>query len=103
MKFKTDFVTNSSCASFVIAKDKLTDLQIELIKNHIEASRIYSKGFVQENEHGPISDFGWDDPWNITELKNSIAGETMMDNFDMMHFLLIIGVNEEDIQYKGCY
>jgi hypothetical protein len=103
MKFKTDFVTNSSCASFVIAKDKLTDLQIELIKNHIEAARMYSKNFVRENEYDPHTDFGYDDPWKITIMENSVCGETSMDNFDMMHFLLIIGVKEEDIQYEGCY
>lgn len=103
MKLKTDFVTNSSCASFVIAKDKLSNLQIELIKNHIEAAKMYSKNTIQKTKLGPTCDFGWLDPWKITELDNNIAGETNMDNFDMMAFLLAIGVDEDDIQYEGCY
>lgn len=105
MKFKTDLVTNSSCASFVIAKNNLSQLQIDLIKNHIEAAKMFSKGYVKEDPDGlgPHCDFGWLDEWSITELENSIAGETTMDNFDMMGFLLAIGVDEDDIQYEGCY
>jgi hypothetical protein len=101
MKIKTDFVTNSSCASFVIEKDKLTNLQIVLIKNHVDAAKMYSQGKVF-SEDGEF-DFGWPDEWNITETKNSIAGETSMDNFDMLAFLVMIGINEDDVQYEGCY
>lgn len=98
MKIKTDHVTNSSCASFVIAKKNLTNLQIELIINHIEAAKMYNQQVCAGD-----SDFGWYDEWKINDLKNSIAGETSMDNFDMLKFLLVIGVKEEDIQYEGCY
>jgi len=98
MKIKTDHVTNSSCASFVIAKDKLTSIQIELIKNHIEAAKMYN-----QNLPGDENSFGWYDGWSINDLENSIAGDTSMDNFDMMRFLLTIGVDEDDIQWEGCY
>lgn len=104
MKTKIDFVTNSSCASFVIHKKHLSAIQIELIKNHIQAAEDYSKGKILDDGMGPrVRDFGWLDPWNITELKNSISGETSMDNFDMLAFLIAIGVNEDHIQYEGCY
>jgi len=94
MKAKIDFVTNSSCASFVVAKKVLSNIQIELIKNHIQASEMYNGIGEGYNKY---------DAWKITETENNIAGETSMDNFDMIHFLLQIGVDEEDIQHEGCY
>jgi len=101
MKAKVDFVTNSSCASFVIPKDKLTNIQVELIKHHVEAAKMYSqnKVFGEMEEF----DFGYPDEWKITETENNIEGDTSMDNFDMLHFLLAIGIREEDIKYEGCY
>lgn len=97
MKLKTDFVTNSSCASFVVSKENLTGIQVELIKNHISAVKIYNNGkfideYVSEN-----------DEWQIHETETDISGDTSMDNFDMLNFLLTIGVKEEDINYEGCY
>lgn len=94
MKAKIDFVTNSSCASFVVAKKNLTNIQIELIKNHIKASEMYN---------GSGEGYNSSDAWHITETENNISGDTSMDNFDMVYFLLQIGVAEEDIQHEGCY
>lgn len=98
MKTKIDFVTNSSCASFVILKEKLTELQIYMIKHHSSIVDEYygeiRKNYNYKNNH---------DWWHITENKKEISGDTSMDNFDMMWFLLQIGVREEDIDYKGCY
>jgi len=96
MKIKSDFVTNSSSASFVISKDDLTDLQIMLIHNHFEV------GIAVLEREGKRSNWiinAWDE-WNVRESKNEINGYTTMDNFDMMWYLTkIIRIPREKIKY----
>ena len=93
MKTKTDFVTNSSCASFVIDCDKLTELQKYMIKNHIKIAN----DFEGRKKHIKY------DQWIIEEYDGELHGETSMDNFDMLWFLTMIGLKSEDYQYEGCY
>ncbi len=97
MKFRVDFVTNSSCADFIIAKKYLTEGQIYLIHNHIDVANswVVKRGPRDEDEHN--------DSWRIKEDDKNIIGDTMMDNFDMTWFLLEIGVNEDHIEMHGCY
>ncbi len=95
MKIKTDFVTNSSCASFVIDKKSLTNIQIFLIQEHHEFCKQYHP---QSLEYTPDHS-----GWRLSDVDNKIFGDTSMDNFDMLWFLLEIGINEDHIKYKGCY
>ena len=99
MKIRSEFVTNSSCASFTILKKDLTPVQIEKIRKHIEYSEDYiiHKGPQTQIYNRPH------DAWHIDENEKSIWGDTSMDNFDMMWFLLKIGVDEEDVELEGCY
>lgn len=90
MKINVDFVTNSSSASFVILKRNLTDVQIQMIHNHIEVGMI-----IAEDQGDGIYNY----PWNIHETPTEIKGNTSMDNFDMHWFLDAIGVDEEYIDY----
>lgn len=87
MKLRIGFVTNSSSSSFTIAKSDLTDDQIEKIKNHIKvAKELEMETFYDE--------------WYIRETKYEIHGYTLMDNFDMEKFLLLIGVAREDVEWE---
>jgi len=94
MKLKTDFVTNSSSSSFVIATEHLTKEQIAMIHDHIETALII------ESKDKDI-DFGFPnrgDAWTISEANGEISGSTIMDNFDMMGFLQYIGVPMEFVE-----
>lgn len=92
MKLKIDFVTNSSSASFMILKCNLTDIQIDMINDHINIGMI-----IAENRGMKL----WPDEWEIDEHKDSIVGYTSMDNFDMVWFLYAIGIKDEYIEYDS--
>ena len=79
MKIRNGFVSNSSSSSFVIPKDKLTEEQIQLIKNHS----------TEASKHTEYYNFGnVDEPWSIRESEYYISGDTFMDNFDMYEYLI---------------
>ncbi len=88
MKAKIDFVTNSSSSSFIILKENLTELQINLIRNHIQASKMFGASIYEQ-------------PWRISETETEISGSTTMDNFDMYWFLEMIGVEDDHIKDDG--
>ena len=96
MKLKSDFVTNSSSASFVIAKKHLTKNQIMLIHDHIGVGMILADQLNNNMYYGhyPVA---MADEWLIKEYFDRITFDTSMDNFDMWWFLKEIGVKNEHI------
>jgi hypothetical protein len=87
MKIRDGFVSNSSSSSFIVSKKILTDEQLENIYNHID--------YTIENK---IESLCYDslrkslDEWMIVDVGDEIRLKTDLDNFDMGHFMEIIGV-----------
>lgn len=93
MKIKSDFVTNSSSASFVIGLHDITPIQKILIIGHAHFCS-YEAEFGFGKFH-----LGKGDAWEIEETEDYIKGSTYMDNFDMYEYLKIIGVDMDKVEY----
>ena len=88
MKIRNGFVSNSSSSSFIVNKVHLSDFQVWLIKNHIEAAKTLP-GLGQS----------YLEAWEIEETDSSITGHTTMTNFDMGQFMRNIGVPMNFVEF----
>lgn len=102
MKIKTDYVTNSSSASFIIDISNITKLQKFLIENHVEFCKTYDpQALLDADIYGEAIENIENSGWTIYEEDGFIKGRTSMDNFDMRWFLNEIGIREEDYEYDN--
>ena len=101
MKTRSGFVSNSSSSSFVIAKSALTELQLMMIKNHIEVCKYLSVFMEKTGRIGRWFDVCEGDEWDITETEDSLSGDTTMDNFDMVMFMEQIGVPMGLVEFEN--
>lgn len=88
MKFRSDFVTNSSSSSFILDKRLLTKTQINLIHDHINVAEKYGE---QWGSHAGNA-------WNVEDYGgDTIKVSTYMDNFSMSEFFREIRVKKRAI------
>jgi len=92
MKERTGYVSNSSSASFILQKSKMTEAQIQ----HIESLISAYKGIHYIKLPGTLPGLeSCGETWEITENTEFIKGETFMDNCELSKILDNIGVKEE--------
>lgn len=94
MKTRLGFVSNSSSSSFVVPREYVTSTQLDLILNHIKASKAICH--LKKCSCGnPDMDF----EWTIFADNDEVRGHVDMDNFSMEDFLELIGVPSEHIKW----
>lgn len=91
MKVRMGHVSNSSSSSFVILKEVLTKEQLDAIRNHIK--------YAQENfPQIPYAEKHQE--WDTIETDEKVTVRTVMDNFNMREFLLALGIEDDNIEWK---
>jgi hypothetical protein len=85
MRIRVNFVSNSSSASFILQKSKMSSLQIYAM---LHLPEMIDKLNMSKND---------DDGWSIHDDGEFIRGDTIMDNDGMNKFFKAIGLNNNAI------
>ena len=112
MKIRQGFVSNSSSCSFIIPKSELTESQIEAMLNVSEVAKKFNTQFGRVDIEG--GDFFrsfaveyFEEDWNgdrgrIWETEDMIKGVTSCDNFGMVEYMEMIGIDTTRINIETC-
>lgn len=107
MKLRLTFVSNSSSCSFTTHRDNLTLEQWEAIndpgsyiRKHISMSESVYAEWIMDWEYEVHPDFGLIEyPWAISiDEHGMVHGSTCMDDFDMLSFMIAIGVDMDKVK-----
>lgn len=91
MKIRNGFVANSSSSSFTVDLTKISHRQKEQILDH-------------ETEGEKLGMVNCDCPWHVEEKGTRLELCTSMTNFDMLHFVRMIGIHKTAIlEYDADY
>ena len=115
MKSRNGFVSNSSSSSFIIDKYYLSEYQIKMIKEyHSESQKMVEQELARWDddfdgeEYSDEYDYYMELPnfdylcsdWQIKETDDSVIGQCIIDNFNMMEYLKAIGVPVKYVKGK---
>ena len=84
MKIRSGFVSNSSASSFIILKDKINDIQRDIIYNHIQYGKDIDDELISKGEEILYEYY---EDWLVNEDDISIWCYTTMDNFNLKYLL----------------
>lgn len=80
MKHRYGFVSNSSSASFIVPKSRITEEQVKVLLDYT-----YSEDNV--------------DGWNIHDGGDCLRGSTSMDNDALDEFLDKVGIDQRALEW----
>ena len=104
MKIRSGFVSNSSSASFIIKRRKVSEDQIEKILSYTECGKQDKCKDPEKRCDGCSEDIfeDNDEGWDIDIDDDFVKGDTIMANFNMINYLVdVVKIPLKDISFES--